>query len=147
MKILIVEDNPLQLDWMNNELERGIAGVVVQQCCTEFEFRSSFEEIAVDPPDIVLMDVMLNWTEPAPDMPHPPAAIAAAGHRRAGLRCQKMLQEDQRTSHVPVILYTALAASSMADDLKDIPVKVKYLPKDSNPALLVKTIQETVKQK
>jgi CheY-like chemotaxis protein len=146
MKILIVEDNSIQLEWMNDELARRFPSAKIQECDTEYGFRSAFEKIAADPPDVVLMDVMLNWTHPAEDMEPRPPAIAEAGIWRAGIRCQKMLRGDPRTKDIPVLLYTSLAESSLTAELKEMS-PAAYLPKDSNFEPLVREIQSTLKKK
>jgi CheY-like chemotaxis protein len=146
MKILIVEDNSIQVEWMNDVLTRRFPDAKIQECDTEYGFHAAFENIAADPPDVVLMDVMLNWTHPAPDMVHPPPAIVEAGIWRAGIRCQKMLRGDPRTRDIPIVLYTSLAESSLTAELKELP-PAAYLPKDSNFEPLVREIQSTLKKK
>jgi CheY-like chemotaxis protein len=145
MKILIVEDNSIQLEWMNDELARRFPNAKIQECDTECGFRAAFEDIAADPPDVVLMDVMLNWTHPSENMVPRPPAVVEAGIWRAGIRCEKLLREDPRTKDIPVVLYTSLAESNLAAELKDMP-QASYLPKDSNFEPLVREIQSTLRK-
>jgi CheY-like chemotaxis protein len=146
MKILIVEDNAMQADWMNQELTRRLPKIEIDMCDTECEFHANFENIAANPPDVVLMDVMLNWTHPAENMVPRPPAVAEAGIWRAGIRCEKLLRGDPRTKDIPVVLYTSLAESNLAADLKEMP-QAAYLPKDSNFEPLVRQIQSSLKKK
>src|SRR6267154_1778537 len=108
MKILIVEDDHLQAEWIHMSLAQAFPKAEFNCVRTEAEFRSRFGEIADNRPQVVVMDVMLRWEDPSPEITPRPDYVEAEGFYRAGLRCERMLAQDERTSHVPVILYTVL---------------------------------------
>src|SRR2546425_8168130 len=108
MTILVIEDDYLQADWIRQKLTEAMPNANIRLIATEAEFRSQFENIANQDPDVVVMDVMLRWADPSPDLTPPPQDVREEGFYRAGLRCERMLAEDNRTSRVPVILYTVL---------------------------------------
>src|SRR6266850_8480467 len=108
MRILIVEDDYLQAEWIYGSLEQALPDAQFDRVSTESEFRSRFDEIANKGPDVVVMDVMLRWADPIPGLDLPPIDVQKEGFYRAGLRCERILARDDRTSQVPVILYTVL---------------------------------------
>lgn len=133
--ILSVEDDPLSGEWIRQTIAAKFPDAQLKQMSTEYEFVSKFEEIASNPPDVVLMDVMLRWTDPAPDMPPRPDDVREGGIGEAGLRCQQRFQADLRTKAVPVILYTVLQKESLR-----LPANVVHVQKDADPTELIQTI-------
>jgi CheY-like chemotaxis protein len=144
MNILVVEDDHLQANWIRSSLEEGFPGATIQQISTEHEFHSRFNEIVVDPPDVVVMDVMLRWADPIPHLEPPPKEVQDEGFYRAGLRCKKMLAQDDRTANVPVILYTVLEYVDLEIDLRDSPSNVTHLRKEANSEELFDRIRRSI---
>ncbi len=141
MKIMVVEDDYLQADWIQQKLELEIPGSKVKTISTECQFRDYFNIIISDPPDVIVMDVMMRWTDPDPEMRPAPHEVVQGLFFRAGLRCIKLLAEDQRTNKIPVILYTILGKN----DLEDEPIDHQdffHLPKDASMQSLIRRIQE-----
>ena len=91
-------------------------------------------------PDVVVMDVMLRWTDPSPNLVEPPDDIKEAGFYRAGLRCAKLLREHVETKHTPVILYTVLERSDVHNNLDDL----VHLSKQADIGPLVGEIRRSV---
>lgn len=131
MEILLVEDDFIQSEYIRNELnengELEITNFDVIE--TELEFRERFPEIAMNGVDIVIMDIMLRWAFPSRDPKRPPKDIEESGFYRAGIRCIKMLRDDQRTRDIPVIVYSILDEETLKVDLMDFK-NVKYVYKD-----------------
>ncbi len=142
MKILIVEDDHLQGEWILSGLDEVFHGASIKLIDTEFDFRASFDRIANDPPDVVVMDVMLRWANPSPTLEVPPEEIQKEGFYRAGLRCEALLAGDVRTSHIPVILYTVLERGDLDRQLQTRRENVIYLPKESDQSPLHQQIRE-----
>src|SRR5689334_5119881 len=124
MNILLVEDDYTQAQWIRDTLEDAFPGVEVSHIETEFRFRSGLPMITQTPPDIVILDVMLRWDDPGPNVQPAPPDVAAEGFYRAGLRCQKLLGQSDLTSTIPVILYTVLERADLASDLEGLPNNV-----------------------
>jgi len=142
MTIFLVEDDYLQADWICQKLREGIPDADVRLIPTEADFRSHLDQIASQQPDVVVMDVMLRWADPRPELEFPPRDVQEEGFYRAGLRCQRMLAEDSRTSQVPVILYTVLERTDLFRELPNLPQYVQYLAKQSDVSSLIEKIKE-----
>ena len=146
MYILIVEDDHSQArliqEALRKEADFGSPDTQIRRMSTESQFRNSLEEIAARKPDVIVMDVMLRWTDPTPDLKPPPDDVRKEGFFRAGLRNAKLLAQDERTKNIPVILYTMLDKI----DLEGTPelLGITYLPKDSKLTPLVHTIRALI---
>jgi CheY-like chemotaxis protein len=108
LSILLVEDDALFADSLKEELVKAFQGVTVETIPTESRFRQSLPDIERSPPSVIVIDVMLRWDDPRPDMPAPPSDVEEEGFYTAGLRCQTLLASNSRTKQIPVILYTIL---------------------------------------
>lgn len=144
MRIMLVEDDYLQSDWMCTTLKHVIPDAQLECVSTESEFRLRFDEIADREPDVVVLDVMLRWSDPGPEFVQPPDDVEKEGFYRAGLRCQRMLAADQRTARIPVILYTVLEHADLKKELSALPEHVQYLSKHSDLGPLQQKIRELV---
>jgi|ERR1022692_346492 CheY-like chemotaxis protein len=145
IEILSLEDDPLQAEWIRQTIESGVAGSKVNHVGTESEFVARFPGIVAAPPTLILMDVMLRWADPSPNIPERPADVKKGGMRRAGLRCCTRLAANPKTRVIPVILYTVLQSSELTElekELDMVPPNLLYVQKDSNPAELLKNIRE-----
>jgi CheY-like chemotaxis protein len=144
MRILIVEDDYIQANALRDALKREIPELKVDRIATESQFRAALPGLARDKPDVILMDVMLRWSDPAPQRPEPPEDVLQEGSRRSGLRCQRRLADNPETRDIPVILYTVLESSDLQLELEDLRGNCVYLPKDSSVAPLVDEIRRRV---
>ena len=105
MRILLVEDDWIQEESMSGAIRDAFPEVVIESLCTELEFRNALDRIAADPPDLVIFDIMIRWTDPSPDLDE--SALPAEFSRQdAGLRCHKLLIE--RVPHARTLLYSIL---------------------------------------
>ncbi len=62
MRILIVEDDHLQLDDIRDALRMRYPQAEFHEIRTEQEFRQQVDGIAADPPGVVILDAMIRWT-------------------------------------------------------------------------------------
>jgi CheY-like chemotaxis protein len=136
MYILIVEDDEPQFNLVKSGLERirALSADRIERIATELEFQKKFDELAENKPDVIIMDVMLRWTNPMREMPPSPGDMD-----RAGIRCEKMLANNNKTKDIPVILYTVLSRDDLKDDLPNRP-NVRYLDKDFNSSRIAKEV-------
>lgn len=143
MYILVVEDDPLQADLIREFLSDTSAfpDAEIERISTESEFISMFEHIANYRPNVIIMDIMLRWADPSVDFKLPPDEVAEEGFYRAGLRCEKLLAKDLRTSEIPVILYTILGNGDLSEELPKRPQTI-YLAKDFEPREIVRQINK-----
>lgn len=144
MKILLVEDDYIQSDLICEALEQAFPSDVVELIRTEHEFRSRLVDIKARPPDIIILDIMLRWTLPSRDMPELPQDVREEGLYRAGFRCKKLLSEHARTRDIPVILYTVMEVSDIAEDLQDIASGAVYLRKEADMTSLIQLIRARI---
>jgi DNA-binding NarL/FixJ family response regulator len=127
-RILIVDDEPLNVDYLEQELE-GL-GFVTETAGDGLE---ALERVAAAPPDLVLLDVMMPGMD--------------------GISALRALKEDPETRLIPVVLMTALNSvddrvrgiEAGADDFLSKPVDDRELLARIRTALSVKrAIDETV---
>jgi CheY-like chemotaxis protein len=127
-RILIVDDEPLNVDYLEQELES--VGFVTETAADGLE---ALERVAAAPPDLVLLDVMMP--------------------RMDGISALRILKGDPDTRLIPVVLMTALNAvedrvrgiEAGADAFLSKPVDDRVLLARIRTALSLKrTIDETV---
>lgn len=142
MYILVVEDDYLQANLICEKLTSEFHADV-KRISTELEFRLSLNEFEENPPDVIVMDVMLRWTDPSPEIKIPPREVRKEGFYRAGIRCTKILAERDATKHIPVILYTILEHTDLEKQLTDLStvMDVIHLRKESEDDRLVDSIR------
>jgi len=144
MKILVVEDDYQQFETIQNELRTAFPRASIDCIDTELDFRSSIDKLSLSPPDIILMDIMLRWTNPSPKIEKPPPEIATEGYHRAGFRCRGLLDAQETTRRIPVVLYTVLGKEDIESELSRVPPNVVHIQKDTDLAPLVDQIRIAV---
>jgi DNA-binding NarL/FixJ family response regulator len=138
MRVVLVEDDFLEAEWAQRLLEESFPGASIDVIRTEKEFRLVFPKIASNPPDVVILDMMLPWTDiddagPSSDKPD-------GSFVNAGARCLSLLRADAHTANVPAVIYTTLDRM----DLVDVPAGVVYVRKDAPDERLVRVIKNVL---
>ena len=141
MKVLIIEDDYLDADFVYRNLKHAFRAVELDHIRTESEFLSRLDEIVEDPPDIFIIDVMLPWASPSEHIIEPPREVIEEHYYRAGFRCQRRLAEREETKNKAVIFYTALDRQDLEMDLGRLPRNVFHLRKHSDSEPLIRLIR------
>lgn len=143
MYIVVVEDDKLQYEWLDRCLRQSkpLKVTRLERIKTEKEFYDRFDEIASDPPNVILLDIMLRWADPAPNLTPPPPEVGQEGFFRAGLRCEQKLATDARTKNIPIIIYSVLEREDLGPEQPNR-AKVKFLGKDFQERAIEVAIRE-----
>lgn len=145
---LLVEDDYLQAQAITTVLKEHFPDLVEQHLSTEQEFCRELSHIRGNPPDVIIIDVMLRWTNPSPNMPVAPLEVKQGGYHNAGLRCERRLREHPETVNTPVILYTVLVDVDLTAELMHVDSKATvFLEKDSDYRPLVDAIAQAAKRR
>ena len=111
LRVLLLEDDYLQRRNICEALETE-SEAEVQTKSTESEFRKDFEQIAMNPPDVAVLDLMVRWANPTREWDNEPDQMSRSPEI-AGLRCADLLRNDPRTQKVKVILYSVLGSEDI----------------------------------
>jgi CheY-like chemotaxis protein len=117
MHILLLEDSSMQAELIHSGLAEAFRSATITTLGSEAEFRQYLPQLLAAPPDIGVFDVMVRSTDPSPDMLPPPIDVVRDGYFRAGLRCQRILQCDDRTKNIPIVLFTVLESIDLEHEL------------------------------
>lgn len=145
MKVLIVEDQKNQFEFLRNTLLKDNDSLEIDRIVTEHSFESEFENIASHPPDIIIMDVMFRWEDTERNKSTMSDEVKKQGKYRAGVRCIRVLSEDKRTKNIPIIIYSILDKSDLQKEIEQFS-QVKYLFKDFTEERILKMIH-SIKEK
>jgi CheY-like chemotaxis protein len=141
MKILLVEDDQMQAKEFRDALEGAFPNVEIKTIGSEYGFYSILGDLENNPPDIILMDVMLRWAYPSLDIPEAPEEVINEKHYRAGFRCVKRLSEHKALRNLNVILYTVLRPLDIAKNLESLPPNIIHLVKDEDSDIFIRTVR------
>ncbi len=120
-RILIVDDEPFNVDYLEQELED-----LGYQTVSASNGKEALDKVAAGPPDLILLDVMM----PVMD----------------GLTACRILKDRDETRLIPVVIMTAL--DGIEDRIKGIEAGADdFLTKPVNPRELLARIQTSLKLK
>lgn len=142
MKILLVEDDVQQEEAIVDAIRKEFPEIQIETICTELDFRQSLESIATAPPDLIILDIMIRWTDPRADMVPQPDDVKKETYLVAGIRCEKLLRSRPETELIPVVFYSILEHER--DLSNKIPLRPNlncYLTKGSDPKPLIDKVR------
>ena len=145
MKALLLEDDTEQFEDVSNALRKEFQQIEIQRISTESAFRRELEAVYLNPPDIIVIDVMLRWTDASfKYVPMPPEIRADNGHYRAGFRCAQMLAYDERTSKVPLIIYSVIDEGDLQAEMAKLGLNLRFIRKESYISNLAEEIKSAL---
>lgn len=138
MRVILAEDDHLQAEHIRLWLREAWPDIEIETIETESEFCSRLSALSDRLPNIFIMDLILRWSDPGPNMEAPPAESQTK--HNAGLRCARLLQQNPATRHIPVILYSVLERTVMREEASEFPPHVQYLEKEASPGRLIRMV-------
>lgn len=136
--IVIAEDDHLQRQSLRTELSIAFPSANFVEISTEREFRQELSRLVGLDRAVFVIDVMMRWCDPSPDMGAIPEDVIHGGSFCAGVRCfaaLKNLRSDARA-----VVYSVL-------DESDVPLNEilggpeSYVRKDSDFSALLQRIR------
>lgn len=120
-RILIVDDEPFNVDYLEQELE--LLGYETESAASG---REAFEKVAATAPDLILLDVMMPGID--------------------GFTVCRMLKDDRKTRRIPIVIMTSLNATE--DRIKGIEAGADdFLSKPVNEQELIARIKAALRFK
>ena len=108
---------------------------------TEHQFYQRLDSEKVRLPNLAILDVMVRWTDSAPNMPSPPENVRIERHHRAGARCCEKLRAI--APNIPVIFYTILSEEDLfKGPYADVIASGTVITKAGNSKALIKKLLE-----
>ena len=154
MVIWLIEDDPAQAEIISAVLKKAFEKATLDVIRTELQFRQRLKQPLNPPPSVIVLDMMLPWTEVESTAaggprvePLPPNYDDSGGRHRAGIRCASLLHQNETTRSVPVVLLTVLTEGDLAANLVNLPTNVKYKSKREEPEALVSLIRDLTGQR
>ena len=121
-KILIVDDEPEQIDFASTLLEEN--GYVPISAMNGIE---GMEKVKTEKPDLILLDILMP--------------------ERGGIGMYQELRGSEETKNIPVVIVTGVARGGRFEEFmliqdKDIPGPDGYVEKPMNPDFVLKLVRE-----
>ncbi len=132
MRLLIVEDEDTEAQYLRTELSKAFPGLEVLTISTESSFRLELPKIAAAPPDVIILDMLLRWSDSSDE-------TAEHDFLRAGLRCQELLASDPRTRSTPIVFYSVVPRADIAG--LQLPSNVFYCQKTAEPFDVIRNVR------
>lgn len=148
MAIWLVEDDPEQAKDILAVLANAFPTQQFQWMKTEQQFLAALGSTPLAAKDVVILDVMLAWTEIGEDgkvTPAPEGYEESGGFFKGGIRCAEALWANPATREVPCVLFTVLSNGDLANDLKRFEGRpVHYLSKKEPPERLIALLRSLI---
>ena len=131
----------MQEEAIKEAIMDAFPGTGIEVIWTERMFREQIESILQSPPDLIILDGMIRWTDPseASDESSIPDDVKEDGPYRAGLRCQQILAKQ--APDIPLFFYTILEREDI-----NISKNLCYLSKREDPGELIQKIRTLLRQ-
>lgn len=135
MKIVIVEDDVMQLEGIQRDLNAAFEDLDITPFTSVSEFLEAFPSFEASPPDLFLFDIMLRWKSPGSSAPAPPQEWTAD---RAGIELIRQTRVSDSLRDVPALAWTVLQPGQLANTL---PHRTVLISKEGTPKQLIIAIR------
>lgn len=152
MLIVILEDDHLQFQNLERAIKEGFqhagrAEPEVRRINNEYDFLRAVKdgEFRRRLPDVILLDVMVRWYDPAPprETPAKPREYEddEFAYRRAGIRCYRLFKTEVPDAPTMPLLISLLEAEDLESDLAAFEVRPTFLRKhEDQPGLIARLL-------
>ena len=120
-RFLVIEDNWDHADTLKEWLEIQFRGAAVRVMATEKEFQEGIDAIVQDPPDVIILDLMVKYTTVDDTVPLP-TEVTAEGMFTAGAHCYDQLARHNLDDRV--ILYSLIGEDGLRKEQLEYLLKV-----------------------
>lgn len=123
-RIVLVEDESIYAEELQQKLLPLIAPLDIEWCSTEAVFISCLPEWANEPPLLFILDMLVPWARPNPNVPKPPDDVRSP--HRAGIRCYRRLRKYPVFATTPILFSTVVSSEQFRRNIphKDLAVSV-----------------------
>jgi DNA-binding NarL/FixJ family response regulator len=142
MRIILVEDDWLFEQSIREAVQDAFPNASIESICTELEFHQSLGRLIDKSPDLIILDIMLRWTDPGPEMDISPLV---ASFQLAGLRCRQLLH--RYCPHIPIILHSILTSEDIREQGLSLRSNERFIIKEGSPIQLFQAIEDLLSKK
>lgn len=125
VRILLIEDDFMYCEHMAELLADTFPNIAMTVVETESALISSIDDLASEPPDIIISDMMLRWTDSTDIADAMPPGHVMFG----GARCIRAIRERDALATIPVLIITAATSNQYEQHLPDPPSNIETLTK------------------
>jgi CheY-like chemotaxis protein len=142
--ILVLEDNPSEEEWLSDTFQPP--GYRLEFVRSESAFYARLEQGELHF-DLVMLDVMARWADPAPVIPRIPEVVRTQGYYYAGIRCADKLLSI--SGEKPILFYTIVNEKELQRYItREYPPladrKIPVVPKGSDQATIAAQIESLI---
>jgi len=136
MKIILVEDDSLQASYVTEKIRDHFGKSDVICCSNASEFVKAISSLNVDPPDAIILDMMLPWCDfddlSSSEMPDDYPNLGG------GIWCAKAALATGKLAKVPIIIHSVASERTVAEEL---PPSVFFVSKTEHPDSLIRVLR------
>lgn len=148
MKILVVEDDPIQSEELCDILSDAFAAPEIVYCSSENQFIRDIPSYRASPPDIAIVDLMIAYytLDELEEFKTAPDELKGdrAHFQRAGMRCWRAFQAHPETSPIPVIIHSVVELHRVMQLFDSPPLNLHFLDKAQSETKLLPLIRSLV---
>lgn len=141
-RVLVIEDDPVQSALIAQLVLEVDPRARVTESASECHALETIGRVAGERPipSLAIVDMMLPWAQPSPNMPNRPKKVVEEGYALAGSRVVSAMRAHKNMRDVPVLLVSVIER----DPLLVIDRNVRFVKKASSRAVLRQAIRNAL---